>query len=68
MHSAQDVFNLLKYADPLLVERIYHHTLQVLSSANAGQIIPESIVIDPELEIQHILDACSEASKQADTP
>jgi hypothetical protein len=67
MHSAQDVFHLLKHADPKLIERIYQHSLQVLASANAGKPLEDlPIIIDPELEIQQVLDACSEAAKQED--
>lgn len=67
MHSAQDVFHLLKHAEPLLVERIYQHTLQVLASANAGKPFEElPVVVDPELEIQHVLDACTLAAKEPD--
>jgi hypothetical protein len=69
MHSAQDVFHLLKHADPKLIERIYQHTLQVLASANAGKPIEDlPLIVDPELEIQGILDKVTELAKQPDMP
>ena len=64
MHSAQDVFHLLKYADPVLIERIYQHTLQMLAAANEGKPLEDlPIFVDPELEIQQILDTCTTDAK-----